>query len=181
MRKKGLIILLLAGMSTLFSCKQIDKLTQFDLDYTTNVTIKSAAIINLNTPFNFYTPAIKTNSNSELEVNDSRKDLVEQIKVKSLKMKVTSPAGGNFDFLKSIKIYISAEDLEEKLIAWKTDLKDDGSTTITLDTSDDNLKDYILKDSFKLRTETVTDQILTQDTDIEIDAVFWVDAKILGV
>ncbi len=181
MRKKGLIILLLAGMSTLFSCKQIDKLTQFDLDYSTNVTIKSATIVDLNTPFNFYTPAIKTNSNSELEVNDSRKDLVEQIKVKSLKMKVTSPAGGNFDFLKSIRIYISAEGLEEKMIAWKTDMKDDGSTTITLETADDNLKDYILKDSFQLRTETVTDQLLTQDTDIEIDAVFWVDAKILGV
>ena len=96
-------------------------------------------------------------------------------------MKITAPEGETFDFLRSIKIYISAEGLDEKMIAWKTDMKDDGATTITLDTSDDNLKDYILKDSFQLRTETVTDQLLTHDTDIEIDAVFWVDAKILGV
>jgi hypothetical protein len=96
-------------------------------------------------------------------------------------MKITAPEGGTFDFLKSIKIYIKAEDLDEKLIAWKTDMADDGSTTITLDTADDNLKDYILKDSFQLRTETITDQVLTNDTDIEIDAVFWVDARILGI
>ena len=96
-------------------------------------------------------------------------------------MKTTAPEDANFDFLKSIKIYIKAEGLDEKMIAWKTDMRDDGSKTITLETSDDNLKDYILKDSFQLRTETVTDQLLTHDTDIEIDAVFWVDAKILGV
>ncbi len=181
MKKSGLILLLMAGMSMFYSCKKIDKLTQFDLDYTTVVTIKSAAIINLNTPFNFYTPPIKTNSSSEMEVNNSRKDLVEQIKVKELKMKIKAPEGGTFDFLKSIRIFVSAEGLDEKMIAWKTDMKDDGSTTITLETSDDNLRDYILQDSFQFRTETVTDQVLTQDTDIEIDAVFWVDAKILGI
>jgi hypothetical protein len=181
MRKIGIAFILLAGIFLVFSCKQIDKLTQFNLKYKTNFTIKSATIVNINTPFNFYTPAIKTNSENELEVNESRKDLVEQIMVKELKMKITAPEGQTFDFLKSIKIFIKAEDLEEKMIAWKTDMKDDGSVTITLETSDDNLKDYILKDSFQLRTETVTDQILTKDTDIEIDAVFWVDARILGI
>ena len=106
---------------------------------------------------------------------------MEDIKVKELKMKITAPEGQTFDFLKSIKIFIKAEGLEEKMIAWKTDMTDDGSTTITLETSDENLKDYILKDSFQLRTETVTDQLITKDTHIDINAVFWVDAKILGV
>ncbi len=181
MKKIGLLFVMMTGILVISSCDKLDKLTQFDLDYQTSVTIKSATIVNINTPFNFYTPAITTNSESELEVNDSRKDLVEQIRVKELKMKITAPEGQTFDFLKSIKIYINAEDLDEKMIAWKTDMTDDGATTITLETADDNLKDYILKDSFQLRTETVTDQALTQDTDIEIDAVFWVDAKILGI
>ncbi len=177
-------LILAAAMLLAFpfgSCSKLDKLTQFDLDYSTSVTIKSATIVNLNTPFSFYTPPVTTNSESELEVNDSRKDLVEAIKVKELKMKITSPPEQTFDFLKSIKIYINAEGLDEKLIAWKDNMTDDGATEIDLETSDDNLKDYILKDSFTLRTETVTDQVLTQDTEIEIDAVFWVDAKILGI
>ncbi len=181
MRKIALLSGVFVGMILLSSCEKIDKLTQFNLKYDTEVTIKSATILNINTPFNFYTPAIKTNSESELEVNDSRKDLVEDIKVKELKMKITAPEGQTFDFLKSIKIFIKAEGLEEKMIAWKTDMTDDGSTTITLETSDENLKDYILKDSFQLRTETVTDQLITKDTHIDINAVFWVDAKILGV
>ena len=172
---------LFAGMVLFSSCDKIDKLTQFNLKYNTEVTIKSATIVNINTPFNFYTPAVKTNSESELEVNDSRKDLVEDIKVKELKMTIKAPEGQTFDFLKSIKIFIKAEGLEEKMIAWKTDMTDDGSTTITLETADDNLKDYILEDSFQLRTETVTDQLITQDTQIGINAVFWVDARILGI
>jgi len=181
MRKFALLSALFAGMVLFSSCDKIDKLTQFNLKYDTEVTIKSATIVNVNTPFNFYTPAVKTNSESELEVNDSRKDLVEDIKVKELKMTIKAPEGQTFDFLKSIKIFIKAEGLEEKMIAWKTDMTDDGSTTITLETADDNLKDYILEDSFQLRTETVTDQLITQDTQIGINAVFWVDARILGV
>ncbi len=181
MKRTGFFFMAIALMGLIYSCKKLDKLTQFDLDYTTNVTIKAATIVSVNTPFSFNTPPVTTNSESQLEVNDSRKDLVEQIKVKKLKMKITSPPGQTFDFLKSIKIYINAEGLDEKLIAWKTDMGDDGATEIELETSDDNLKEYILKDSFTLRTETVTDQLITQDTDIEIDAVFWVDAKILGI
>jgi hypothetical protein len=181
MRKFALLSALFAGMVLFSSCDKIDKLTQFNLKYDTEVTIKSATIVNINTPFNFYTPAVKTNSESELEVNDSRKDLVEDIKVKELKMTIKAPEGQTFDFLKSIKIFIKAEGLEEKMIAWKTDMTDDGSTTITLETADDNLKDYILEDSFQLRTETVTDQLITQDTQIGINAVFWVDARILGI
>ena len=181
MRKFALLSALFAGMVLFSSCDKIDKLTQFNLKYNTEVTIKSATIVNINTPFNFYTPAVKTNSESELEVNDSRKDLVEDIKVKELKMTIKAPEGQTFDFLKSIKIFIKAEGLEEKMIAWKTDMTDDGSTTITLETADDNLKDYILEDSFQLRTETVTDQLITQDTQIGINAVFWVDARILGI
>jgi len=181
MRKFALLSALFAGMVLFSSCDKIDKLTQFNLKYDTEVTIKSATIVNVNTPFNFYTPAVKTNSESELEVNDSRKDLVEDIKVKELKMTIKAPEGQTFDFLKSIKIFIKAEGLEEKMIAWKTDMTDDGSTTITLETADDNLKDYILEDSFQLRTETVTDQLITQDTQIGINAVFWVDARILGI
>jgi hypothetical protein len=181
MRKFALLSALFAGMVLFSSCDKIDKLTQFNLKYDTEVTIKSATIVNVNTPFNFYTPAVKTNSESELEVNDSRKDLVEDIKVKELKMTIKAPEGQTFDFLKSIKSFIKAEGLEEKMIAWKPDMTDDGSTTITLETADDNLKDYILEDSFQLRTETVTDQLITQDTQIGINAVFWVDARILGI
>ena len=179
MRKNIITILVVLLSAGLFSCKKLEKLTQFNLKYNTEVTIKST--IGINIPVDLYTPQITTNSESELSANNTHKNLVEAIKLKELTLKIKSPAGSDFDFLNFIEIYIKTDTLEEKKIAWKTDIPEDGLTTLTLDTSDEDLKDYILADSFQMRTKTKTDHLITQDTEIEIDAVFWVDARILGL
>ena len=83
--------------------------------------------------------------------------------------------------MNSIEIYIKTNNLPEKKIAWNTDIPENGLTEVVLDTSDNDLKDYILGDSFQLRTKTTTDHLITQDIDMEINAVFWVNAKILGL
>ncbi len=178
---KKLIILITAFVLTagLFSCKKLQKLTQFNLKYNSEVTIKSTVGINI--PINLYTPPITTNSESELSANNTHKNLVQAIKLKELNLKIKSPAGQTFNFLNSIELYIKTDSLPEKKIAWKTDIPESGLTTLTLDTSDEDLKDYILGDSFTLRTKTITDHLITQNTDIEINAVFWVDARILGL
>ncbi|MCD6202099.1 MAG: hypothetical protein J7K46_09865 [Bacteroidales bacterium] len=167
------------SVTGLFSCKKLDKLTQFNLKYNTDVTIKST--VGINVPIDLYTPKITTNSETELSANNTHKNLVEVIKLKELKLKIKTPAGQDFDFLNSIEIYIKTDNLPEKKIAWNTDIPENGLTEVVLDTSDNDLKDYILGDSFQLRTKTTTDHLITQDIDVEINAVFWVDAKILGL
>ncbi len=179
MRKNIITILVVLLFAGIFSCKKLEKLTQFNLKYNTEVTIKST--IGINIPVDLYTPQITTNSESELSANNTHKNLVEAIKLKGLTLKIKSPAGSDFDFLNFIEIYIKTDTLAEKKIAWKTDIPEDGLTTLTLETSDEDLKDYILADSFQMRTKTKTDHLITQDTEIEIDAVFWVDARILGL
>ncbi len=179
MKRFTYLLPVFVSLIALFSCKKIDKLTQFNLKYDTDVTIKSTVVVNV--PIDLFTPEITTNSETELSANNSHKNLVEQIKLKELTLKIESPEGQDFDFLNSIELYIKTDDLPEKKIAWKTDIPENGLTTLVLDTSDDDLKDYILEDSFQLRTKTKTDHLITQDTKIGIHAVFWVDAKILGV
>ncbi|HFX18281.1 MAG TPA: hypothetical protein ENK64_04010 [Flavobacteriales bacterium] len=174
--KKAIVLFSLLFLVS--ACEKLDKLTQFNMEYNETITIPASAGIDL--PFNIITPDVDTNSESTFEINDTRKDLIEKINLKTLDLTITSPPDADFSFLKSIKIYISAEGLPEVKIAWKDDIPANANK-INLEVTDRDLKDYIKADKFKLRVETVTNELISQDHEIKVHAVFFVDAKILGI
>ncbi|MFZ5941475.1 MAG: hypothetical protein ACOYXB_12960 [Bacteroidota bacterium] len=176
MRKFFIIAILLPILG---SCGKLSELTRFDLNYSTSVTLPATLGINL--PFTVYTPSIKTNTESVLQVNDTRKDLIEEVTLKSAVLTITDPAGDDFSFLKSIEVYISADSLEEFRVAWRSGITNDIGDTLHLSAVPDDLKEYIMADSFVLTVKTVTDEILSHDYEVQIDAVFGVDARILGL
>ena len=176
---KKYIFILLAMAATMAGCDKLDSLTKFDMDYETSITIP--ATVGINTPFDIPTPAITTNADAEFSVNDTRKDLIEEIVLKSLTLTVDVPADGDFSFLSSIEIYIKADGLDEQKIAWKDNIPNDIGDVLELETSGIDLKEYIKKESFELKATTVTDELITQDHEIGIQSVFAVDAKILGI
>jgi hypothetical protein len=163
---------------TIIGCKEIDKLTQFDMEFNETVVVPSSTGINL--PFNILTPDVETNSESTFAVNDTRKDLVEEIKLTTLNLTLTSPSNADFSFLESISVFILAEGLSEAKIAWKDNIPDGIGTVLNLEITDADLKEYIKKDKFSLRLNTVTDEFLTSDHQIDVHSVFFVNAKILG-
>ena len=160
-------------------CSQIDKLTQFSLDYDETFVIPS--VIGLNLPFNILTPSIKTNSTEIFEINDTRKNLVEEIQLEKLILNIIDPSDADFSFLESIEIYISAEGLEEVLVAWRYDIEDSVGSSLVLETSGDDLAPYIILDEFSLKFTTVIDKLILSDHTIEVQSSFFVDAKILGI
>tara|TARA_R110000868_G_scaffold3863_5_gene23730 strand:+ start:3616 stop:4149 length:534 start_codon:yes stop_codon:yes gene_type:complete len=161
------------------ACDKIDELTKFDMEYSQRATIPSSTGINL--PFDVFTPEMETNSESTFAVNDTRKDLIEEIKLTDLELVMISPEEADFSFLNSIEVYISADGLEEILIANLDEVPKDAGNVITLDTSDTDLKEYIKKDEFSLRLNTVTDELMSTDHELEVNSTFFVDAKILGL
>jgi len=161
------------------SCDKLHELTQFEMDYDTSVTINSTVGINI--PFNIYTPEIPTNSSSVFEVNNTRKDLIEEIKLKKLSLLITFPEDQNFNFLNSIEVYISTNSLDEVKIAWAEDIPNDEIKEINLNVNEIDLKDYIKSDSIIMRTKTITDRLISTDTEVDIHSTFWVDARILGL
>lgn len=161
------------------ACDKIDELTKFDMEYSQRATIPSSTGINL--PFDVFTPEMETNSESTFAVNDTRKDLIEEIKLTDLELVIISPEEADFSFLNSIEVYISADGLEEILIANLDEVPEDAGNVITLDTSDTDLKEYIKKDEFSLRLNTVTDELMSTDHELEVNSTFFVDAKILGL
>lgn len=160
-------------------CKKLNQLTIFNLKYDTQTTIKS--VVGINLPFNLVTPDIKTNSESSFEINNTHKDLIQEVSLKSLTLSISNPVDGDFSFLKSIKIYIKGDGIDEKLVAWKDADNTFNENSIELETSSDDLQQYIKKDSITLKITVVTKKLLLTDYDIDIHSVFKVDAKILGI
>lgn len=161
------------------SCKVIDKLTQFTMDFDQTTTIDATIPIPIG-HYNIPTPKITTNSESTFESNNTNKDLVEQAILEVMTLKITSPSDGDFNFLESIKVYLSAEGLDEILIASKTAVPE-GVNEIDLDSEGQNLEEYVKKEEMNIRIETETDEILTRSYDLDIHSEFFIDAKILGV
>jgi hypothetical protein len=172
------VIALVAIVLMFSACKKFDKLTQFNMDV--DETFEIPSTIGINLPFDILTPNIRTNSESTFEVNETRKDLIEEINLKSLQLNMKSPSDADFSFLKSIEVYISAEGLSEIKMAWKEDIPADIGNILTLDVSNTDLSAYIKKDEIDLRLNTVTRKLLGSDHTVDMHSVFFVDAKILG-
>lgn len=177
MNKRILLLLLLPLV--MMQCKRLSEFTKFDLTYDETVVIPATTGINL--PFNIFTPPINSENESEFAVNDTRKDLIEEITLTTLELTISSPEKGDFRFLQSIEIYLSADSLDEVLVAWRNEIPRDIGNFLDLETSNTDLQEYIKKDAFNLRVKTKTDQIIESDHEVLIHSVFFVDARILGL
>ena len=180
MKLKNPLLAFVAVSVILTSCKLIDKLTQFNVPYTSNFIIPASPIPGL--LGDIFTPDISTNSEQVFSNNNTNSGLLEQVLLKTLKLTITSPSGKKFDFLKSADVYLSADGLAEIKVA-SIDNIDDATvgSSINMVTSNEDLKEYLKKSKFKIRVVTTTDKIVTEDVSVKIDASFFVDAKILGV
>lgn len=148
------------------------------MEFNSEATIPST--IGINIPLDVFTPAVETNSESTFEVNDTRKDKIEQIILKNLTLSIQSPTGQDFSFLEAISLFISADGLDEVEIASKNPVTQNNTATLELDVTGVDLQEYVKKDQFHLRVNTITDEIITQDYSSNIYQLFFVDAKVLG-
>lgn len=171
-------LLILTILFAITACDKLDDLTKFDLEYKSKIVIPASAGIDL--PFDVLTPDMETDSESQFEVNDTRKDLIEEIKLTELQMVITSPTEADFSFLNSIEVYISAEGLDEIKIA-EEEVDENAGSILDVDVLDVDLKEYIKKDEFNLRLNTVTDEAIGSDHEIDVNSTFFVDAKVLGI
>lgn len=170
------LVLIMIGIS---GCDSLSKLTQFDIDFDSYTTIPKSGL-NI-TPFNIATPPIQSNSESKFSANNTSVDLIEKVAIKKLTLTVSSPANGDLSFLKSIKVYIAADGMDDALLASKDNIPDNCGASIDLDVTAANFKEYITKDKFSLKVKAETDKLLAEDHEVDVHTVFLVDANILGL
>jgi hypothetical protein len=173
--KKLLPALLLACPLAFFGCTK--KLTHFYIDYTTGITVP--ATLTDAFPFSLQTPAIGTNSTYEFEDHDTRKDKIQSIFLKQLKLTIEDPTGETFSFVNSASIYISTDDLPEVLVAKSDSVPDNIGNVLELVPSDTDLQEYIKATKYRLRVKIISDETVPQDVHIEAYSKFLVDAKLI--
>jgi hypothetical protein len=175
---KKIVLVIPVLFLLLISCNLIDKLTQINLVFDKTITLPSVKGVDL--PVNTEIPDVETNSKSTFAVENANKGTIEAVLLKVSELTISTPTNGNFSFLKSITIYMSADNLSEVKVAWQDTIPGDSGNTLTLKTTDADLKEYILKDSINYRVNSVIHKVINSDYSINMHSVFLVDEKILG-
>ena len=157
----------------LFSCSVVDKLLTFTISNQTSFKMATGFPLNLATEI--ITPDVTTNSSSEFKNNNTKADLVKDVKLKELKLTITDPSDKTFTFLKSIRLYISTDANDEIELAY-SDQINSTSNTIDLTCTSEKLDKYIKASSYKIRTKAVIKETITKDVTVKSDMKFKVTA-----
>jgi hypothetical protein len=157
------------------ACKKIEQLLTFYISNETSVTIPSTTPVNL--PVDVGTPDVTSNSSQEFKNNNANVNLVKDIKLNNLMMTITDPQNQTFGFLKSVHLYISTDSANEIELAYLDSIPA-AATSISLLTTQLPLDSYVKSATYKLRTQAVCRQLLTQNSTIDIKLKFKVTANL---
>lgn len=178
MKKVFNLLLVLSIIALNLSCKKtkekVDEVTEFDINYSTNLSVPSNTIA-LNAPVDFTTPDVPTQSNAKFLENKTAQNLVDEIKMTKFNVSVSS---GNLDFLKSLTIYIKASGMNEQTVATKTVIPT-GVSSVALDLSDVNIKDYIFQSNIQFRVTITIDASTLNGQSLKLDETVHVKATVL--
>ncbi|MGZ9675328.1 hypothetical protein [Flavobacterium sp. GNP001] len=165
------------GLVALFlccsSCNVIDDLLTFNIENQTSFKIESAFPIG--TAMSIVTPEVTTNSSSTFENNNTRADLVKDVKLSQLRVNITNPSGKNFSFLKSIVLFISTDGNDEIELA-KLENINSSSNTLDLICTIAKLDKYVKASKYKIRTQAVIKESITEDITVNAAMKFRVTA-----
>lgn len=172
-----LFIISLLGFGLSCKKKAVDKLTEFDINYSTNLSIPTSSIP-VNSPttsVEFTTPNVPTQQSTKFSGEGTAKNLISEIKMAKFDISAIG-TGANLDYLKSLTIYIKAANVGEQLVASKTSIPN-GITSISMDLQDVNIKNYIFEDNIQFRvvatfdaTASTTSQTLKMDETVHVKA-----------
>lgn len=173
--------ILLILIFTFYGCKLIDELTHFDIEYNYTFTLPALGVgINLDN-FNIESPDVENDTESTFAINNTRKNLVESATLKKFNVTILEPTDAKFTFLNKIEIFVKAEGLDEKLIAWKDNIPNNIGNYLELETTSSDLKKYLTSDAIRVRLKTTSSRPLTEDLLLDLKSTVEVDAKILGI
>jgi hypothetical protein len=172
--KKPLLIMTSALVIVSFftGCKKVNEATEFDIDYATEVSIPSGSVT-VNTPVDFNTPEIPTESSSKFKQQETAVELIDEISF--TKFQITSLTG-NLDYLKALSVYIKAAGLNDLLIATKSNIPP-GSTTILADPTGANIKEHLFKEKIQFRLQVTVGTLPATDQKLKLDQTVHVEGK----
>lgn len=168
--------LLLVLFLTLSGCNKIDDLLTFSISSQTTIRLENTLTPSL--PFEIATPDVTTDANQKFQNNNTKADLVKDVRLEELKLTITNPANKTFSFLKSIHIFISTNSTDEIELAYLDDISSTATEIILIPTKE-KLDTYVKASSYKLRTTIITRETLSTGVDLKLNSKFKVTAAAL--
>ena len=159
-------------------CKKIVSLLSFQVNDSSTFTIPGTTFVpgaTLSLPG----VTVLSTSQSTFKNNNTSADYVQDVTLDRLTLTVTNPSTQNFDFLKSISIYISTDAAgTNKVLLASLSPVPTGQTSISLNPGSAKLDQYLKGSSYTLTTTAELAQTLRQNTDVRADSRFNVHANL---
>jgi hypothetical protein len=170
---KTRFVVALIGMLIIAGCDEINELLTFTIEDESSFVVEST--VPLSFPIDLATPDVTTNSNQKFENNNTKASLVKDVRLKELTLSISTPTDKTFSFLKSVRLFISTDQQPEIELASAENILADVDV-IALTPTSEKLDAYVKSSTYKLRTQIVTRETLTEDVEIGISLAFKVTA-----
>jgi hypothetical protein len=159
-------------------CKKIVNLLTFQVSDSSSFTIPGTPFIT-GASLNIPVLTVRTTAQSTYKSNNTSAAYVQDVTLDKLTLTVTNPSTQNFDFLKSISIYISTDAAgSNKMLLASLATVPTGQTSISLTPAGGKLDQYLKSDSYTLTTTAELAQTLRQNTEVRADSRFNVRATL---
>lgn len=179
--KKGLLAVLVFSVIAAGCADKVKQLLSFtkEIEYNGSVEIKGVPGLpdtvvtlpsgGLNADF----PKLANATNAQQYIKDynTSPDKISNVIISKLGLEMSEPSGANFDYIDSVKVYISATGMEEHLVGYKYGIPK-GTQSIDLTRDDINLKEYFLKDSIYFRINAHFVEVPKDSGKMDIKSVF---------
>ncbi len=176
--KHSYILFLLPSLLLIHSCKKVEDLLNFSFNIKNE--FKLPPNIPINTPFDIPSIPLDYNSAETFEQNNTRADLVREIKLEYIKLMITEPSGQDFTFVKDIELNLTLDGKDPKLVAWKYDVSDDTGQELDLDVTQDALDEYLKSEDVGFSLKVTTDKFTTKEIKISSDIRARVKANVFN-
>ena len=140
--------------------------------------ITVSSVIGVNLPFEPPVPDISLDFSSTSQNTNPHIGLIRNINLRDFILRITSPQGQTFNFLKDIDVYISTDILPEIPLAHHKQITNSIGSVLHLVPEGSVLDDYLKSESFILRLELVADYAIF--TDLVIDGEWVLDVELIN-
>ncbi len=177
--KKYYLLLLPFLLLSAPGCKKILNLITFQVSDSSSFTIPGTPFVPPGVALSIPGVSVPTTAQSTYKNNNTSADYVQDVTLDRLTLTVTNPSTQNFDFLKSISIYIATDAAgSNKMLLASLPSVPTGQTSITLNPAGGKLDQYLKNSSYTLTTTAELAQTLRQNTDVRADSRFSVRATL---
>jgi len=177
--KKSYLFLLAFLLLGAGSCKKILNLLSFTVSDSSSFTVPGTPFIPPGVALSIPGISVPTTAQSTYKSNSTSAEYVQDVTLDQLTLTVTNPSTQNFDFLKSISIYISTDAAgSNKVLLASLATVPKGQTSINLNPAGNKLDLYLKSNSYTLTTTAELAQTLRQNTEVRADSRFNVHATL---